>query len=285
MTLLSVFLLVVVLICIFIALTSYFLYWYEHEPRLDSLFSSRKEALHAVWLGFLTALKALFFTVSIFLYGTVSQCCWRKRPKQPTSADSPIIMIHGLFHNSSAWVLYRHWFKMIGLTNCAAFYYSSGDNFDEVSRKLNAYMEEFFQKYPEASPILIGHSLGGLLIRNWLANSHHANKVAGVITLGTPMLGSKLATFSVRPLGQQLKFKSKLIQQIEKSEQERGAINLPCFAMYSPVDNMVLPQESVSTPPEGWNVIRTKPVSHIAMLSDKSIALQVGETAKQLFAK
>lgn len=282
MTLLLLFLFIILLSCSLVAVTTYVLYWYEHEPRINTLFSSRKEALHAVGHGILTAHRALLLSVSIYLYGTMAQCCRWRLPKLPDHADRPIIMIHGLFHNSSAWVLYRHWFKKLGLTNCASFFYSSGKDFDAVSHRLELYMEEFFKKYPDAKPVLVGHSLGGLLIRNWLASSSHAHKIAGAVTLGAPMQGSRLATFSIRPLGQQLRFNGKLVQQIKMQEQEMDAISVPRYALYSPVDNMVLPQESIFTLPEGWTVVRTKPVSHIAMLSEKVIGMQVGEIAKQL---
>ena len=117
--------------------------------------------------------------------------------------------------------------------------------------------------------VVTTHSLGGLLIRNWVGHSEHSNKLAGVVTLGAPMLGSKLATFSVIDLGQHLGYNGPLIQKIEKTE---SIPQIPCYALYSPVDNMVLPQESVSTAPAGWEAVQTAPVSHLAMLSHKPTA-------------
>lgn len=284
MTILFTLLIVFILICLFVAIATYLLYWYEHQSRIESLFPTRNAAHLAVRCGVLSAFRAQLFCFSIYLGGTFLQY-WHKRvPRLPADAESPIIMVHGLFHNSTAWVLFRMWFRMMGLRNCASFYYSSCKSFDVVSAELDKYLMAVLKQSPDSKPVLIGHSLGGLLLRNWLASSEQADKVAGLITLGTPMLGSKLATFSVTNLGQQLDFKGELISQIEKREQARKIPAAPCYAFYSPVDNMVMPQESVSTPPKGWVVIRTKAVSHLAMLNDKTIAEQVAKTVKKLFS-
>lgn len=285
MTLLITFALLFMTTCFVVAVVTYILYWYEHQSRIENLFPSRNAALHAARRGVFSAFFAEIFSFSIYLGGTFLQY-WRKRvPKLPAEPESPIIMVHGLFHNSSAWVLFRHWFRKLGLGNCATFYYSSRKPFDVVSAELDKYLEAVLKQAPNSKPVLIGHSLGGLLLRNWLATSEQADKVAGVITLGTPMLGSKLATFSATYLGQQLDFKGKLISEIEGREAAQDLPVVPCYAFYSPVDNMVLPQESVSTPPKGWNVVKTKPVSHLAMLSSKTIAKQVAMTVKELFSK
>lgn len=271
--------------CLFIAVSTYLLYWYEHEPRIETLFPSRKDARKAVRRGIFSALCSQLFCFTIYLGGTALQYWRKKAPKAPARAEAPVIMVHGLFHNSTAWVLFRHWFKKAGIRNCATFFYSSRNDFDTISRELDSYLTMVLDKYPDSKPVLIGHSLGGLLLRNWLASSKRATEVSGLITLGTPMLGSKLATFSATHLGQQLAYHGALIQQIEALENKQKTPPVPCFALYSPVDNMVLPQESVATPPEGWNLIKTTAVSHLAMLNNKATATLVSGIVTKLFSK
>lgn len=285
MSILLLFALLFFLSCLFIAITTYLLYWYEHEPRIETLFPSRRDAQKAVRRGIFSALCSQLFCFTIYLSGTILQYWRKKTPKAPECADTPVILVHGLFHNSTAWVLFRHWFKKTGITNCATFFYSSRNDFNTISRELDTYLTMVLDKYPDSKPVLIGHSLGGLLLRNWLASSERATEVSGLITLGTPMLGSKLATFSATALGQQLAYNGTLIQQIEAREHEKKIPPVPCFALYSPVDNMVLPQESVATPPKGWTLIKTTPVSHLAMLNNKAIATLVSGIITKLFSK
>ncbi|MEZ6852914.1 alpha/beta fold hydrolase [Halodesulfovibrio aestuarii] len=285
MILLCTLLLLFILGCYVFAVVTYLLYWYEHQSRIESLFDSRENALRAVHRGVFSAFKAQIFVFSMYFGGTIVQR-WKNRNSLPLAAtEYPIIMVHGLFHNCSAWFLYRRWFKKYGLTNCATFTYSSRKAFDVVSAELTSYLETVLEQEPAIRPVLIGHSLGGLLLRDWLARSEYADRVAGVITLGAPMQGSKLATFAATSLGRQLDFKGQVIQQIEKQEQTHAAHNVPCYMFYSPVDNMVLPQNSVATPLKNWLAIKTRPVSHLAMLFDKTIANQIAETTKTIFKK
>lgn len=284
MTILFTLLFLFVLGCFVFAVITYLLYWYEHQSRIESLFDSREAAVRATRSGILSAFKALIFVIGMYPAGIFIQC-WKKRRPQSTAVGCPIIMVHGLFHNCSAWFLFRYWFRKHGLKTCSTFNYSSCKPFNVVSDELNNYLETILKQEPTIKPVLISHSLGGLFLRNWLASSEHADKIAGVITLGAPMQGSKLAIFSVTSLGQELGYRGELIKQIEKREQVHPEASIPCYMFYSPVDNMVLPQESISTPPKNWVAIKTRPVSHIAMLFDKTIANQVAETAKTLLSK
>lgn len=264
--------------CLFVAVATYMLYRYEHQSQLEEFFDSPEAATKAIHKAVFSAFKAQFFCFSIYLYGTLLQYRQKHTPQLPKRPDTPIIMVHGLFHNSSAWLLYKRWLARYGLTNTASFYYSSFKSFEEISQELDAYMKQFFSRYPTAKPVLVGHSMGGLLLRNWLSTASQAKQTAGVVTLGAPMHGSKLAIFSALSLGRKLEFNGALIKQIEQQEQTAHPLDIPCHAFFSPLDNMVLPQKSVSTPPEHWHTHKTKPVSHLAMLIDKSIANNVAHT-------
>lgn len=253
----------------FVAATTYLLFWYEHQSRLDTLFSSKKEAQSAACKGFFSAVRSQLLTFILLPAGKVVQVKNNHTPHTPLQKKHPVIMVHGLFHNCSAWFFYKHWLKQAGFPDSTSFFYSSAKPFETVAQELDAYLDNLFKKHPDVKPILLGHSLGGLLIRNWIGHSEHSRKVAGVITLGAPMLGSKLATFSVIALGQQLGYNGALIRQIQETE---SIPQIPCYAIYSPVDNMVLPQHSVSTAPAGWQAVQTAPISHLAMLSHKPTA-------------
>ena len=256
------------------SIVSYLLYWYEHQSSFETIFASKKEAAAATQAGIATGAASQALAFTLLPYGALRQIAEKNTPKFPTADPTPVIFVHGLFHNSSAWILYKRWFSQHGYTNCSEFYYSSSKPFAQIASELDAYLNNFFEQHPDARPVLIGHSLGGLLLRNWIGHTHHNTKPLGVITLGAPMHGSRLATFSFKELGKTLDYRGELIRSIENEEKQP---QVPCFALYSPVDNMVLPQSSVASPPKGWDSIRTKPVSHIAMLSSKEIARQVVE--------
>ncbi|MCG8530294.1 MAG: alpha/beta fold hydrolase [Desulfovibrionales bacterium] len=262
-----------ILLCgVVFSVASYMLYWYEHQSTFHTIFPSSKQAAAATRSGIISGAIGQSIALTLLPFGALRQLAEKNTPQVPAPAPTPIIFIHGLFHNSSAWALYKHWFKQHGYANCAAFYYSSTHSFDTIAAQLETYLQTFFDQYPDTTPILIGHSLGGLLLRNWVNTTQYAARPRAVITLGAPMHGSKLATFSLRQLGKTLDYNGNLIQSITQHDQPPSS---PCFALYSPVDNMVLPQKSVATPPRHWKPVQTKAVSHIAMLSSKSVAEQI----------
>ena len=70
-----------------------------------------------------------------------------------------------------------------------------------------------------------------------------------------------------------------VIEELEKGEAEPGA---PCVALYSPVDNMVLPNHALQATGAGWIHQETSPISHVAMLYHRQTAELVVEYLKSM---
>ena len=68
-------------------------------------------------------------------------------------------------------------------------------------------------------------------------------------------------------------------EELEKGEAEPGA---PCVALYSPVDNMVLPNHALQATGAGWIHQETSPISHVAMLYHRQTAELVVEYLKSM---
>jgi len=111
-------------------------------------------------------------------------------------------------------------------------------------------------------PILIGHSLGGLVARKWLAELNGNNRVRGIITLGAPHGGSKTAVFGPGDLARSIRPGGSLVASLKKLPPLPG---LPCVSLVSPGDNDVLPPSSL-IPPEGWKLCLTPALPHFVML-------------------
>lgn len=72
---------------------------------------------------------------------------------------------------------------------------SSGDfsNFDQLGLEVRAAVRAILNRHPNAGIVLLGHSRGGLAARDFLQKaSPERNKVVGLLTTGTPHLGSPL---------------------------------------------------------------------------------------------
>jgi triacylglycerol lipase len=201
---------------------------------------------------------------------------WPGLWRSPSSNSAPIVvLVHGLFHNPSAWALFRRWFHAHGLAT-ACFHYpswGSGD-FTRTVADLRAYVETLRAEHPERDIHLVGHSLGGLLLRAAVADlSSHPN-IKSLTTLGTPFHGSKLAPFALHSLGRFIWHESPTVQNVAAlpfPEKIQG------LALWSRADNMVLPNPALRCDLPGWKNRETADISHIAMLHSREIFREVLE--------
>lgn len=187
----------------------------------------------------------------------------------------PVILVHGLYHNASAWVLYRWWLKRAGFQNVYAFSYGSwGPSFDDLMEELDRQITHVLGLFPGQQVVLLGHSLGGLLSRAYVECTGNAPKVQAVVTLGAPHQGSKLAALGLGKLARSLLYHGPLITRLETEARE---ISIPRLAIHSPLDNMVLPNEALRACHPGWEYRESGPVSHIGMLFHKPTAKEAIE--------
>ena len=195
----------------------------------------------------------------------------------------PVLLIHGLYHNVTAWTLYRRWLMAAGFTRVYCHGYSSWHTgFGLLVDELDESVRDLVAAHPGERPLLMGHSLGGLLIRGWLADAANQQLVAGAVTLGTPHQGSTLARLGAGRLARSLTYRGALIRELEATE---APSDVPCVALYSPIDNMVVPQEGLHVTTPGWTLRASPAVSHIWMLWDRGTARLAIESLRELAAR
>ncbi len=257
---------VLALVCA-IALLTYAFFWYEaanspYRKRLQEISQGHvvRILLRSILSSVVSLLMVLFF-FPLQLWRTL----WR--PSQAPNQDfQPVFMVHGLYHNASSWVLYRWWLRKAGYTDIYCWSYSSfKGSFDQIVHDFNQWVQEIIaERHPGQQAIMIGHSLGGLIIRAHIANPEAARQVTTVVTLGTPHQGSKLAALGIGKLAQSLVYQGVLSQRLEQTAPPKDVKRL---AVVSPTDNMVLPPpDAWRSVQEGWEYLETPPLSHVALL-------------------
>lgn len=254
------------------ALFTYSFFWYEasERPRRQALRASRKSPVRLMLYGIVSAVGSIILAVVLYPLGSV-RSLWR--PKRSSATQPAVVLVHGLYHNPSAWMLMKRRLNRAGFTNVYAFGYRSFFiSFDAILKNL----KEFVGRVPAASDrptILVGHSLGGLICNTYTQDSDQGEMPSAVITLGAPWRGSKMAAFGIGGLAKSIGYGEPLFENIDR---EGAALPFRAAAIFSPADNLVLPPESL-LPPPGWQRYETAPMSHAAMLYSKEVACKVIE--------
>jgi triacylglycerol lipase len=261
-----IFFLILITVFVFFPVFTYILFWYEtansaYRKELDGISKGKTGS----WLIRGAASCILSTLVTIFTYplGFIKKL-WRPLPGSSASSP-PVILIHGLYHNASAWIRFRSTLRRAGYERVYAFNYSSfRSDFPEISRSLAQWMAGIGQDFPGEDVMLVGHSMGGLLAKAYAGREviTQGPAVRAIITLGTPFQGSKAVVLGIGRLARRLVWGGPLFQELEGRGVPSG---VSCVAFHSPVDNLVLPAASL-TPPSGWEEEWTDPVSHVAML-------------------
>ncbi|MDL2267060.1 alpha/beta fold hydrolase [Desulfovibrio sp. OttesenSCG-928-G15] len=250
-------------------------YWYETRNSPDG-------RIPAPDLGFLSALKvfgtSLLGVVLVQLTG-LFRCRAQKKPG-PISAGKqddvqPVVLIHGLFSNSGAWLALAPALAEAGYAYSTYNYKCNNTSVDDIIDGLEGHMAAVERYSGGKKPILIGHSMGGLVARRWLAHANNESRVAGLVTLATPHMGSKLAVVGKGRITASLRPQGSLTVSL------RGAkkLNIPCVGLVSPVDVMVLPAASL-VPPDDWKMRITPPCGHYPMIFSKKVIAMVLEEIK-----
>jgi pimeloyl-ACP methyl ester carboxylesterase len=221
-----------------------------------------------VLVGFASSLVSQVAVAVTYVFGFL------RRFSEPASGGGttrpPVILVHGIYHNPAAWMLFRRRLGRRGYRTVYCFgYFSFGPGFDEIADALGRTIREVSEKQHGARVILIGHSLGGLLIRVALGTPETAALVRTVVTLGTPYRGSKLAVLGLGALAANLVPGSPLLGRLPAFPDPEQT---PWLCLTSPADNMVLPVTALAPDAEGPVHRETPVVCHVGMIYHKPTA-------------
>ncbi len=253
-----------------VALMSYAFFWYEaangpHGKELATRYGGRLRRV--ITGGILSGVISTILTIALYPLGFFIRSS--EGVTASLSNEPRIILIHGLYHNSSAWTLLRRRLMAGGFHRLSTIGYSSlRQDFWRLVAKIDQHICSISDTQ-HGPIILVGHSLGGLLAKACASTGKCRGRIAGLITLGSPHQGSKLAVMGIGPLARDIVHGGPILTEIASG---LSAEPVRCFAIYSPIDNMVLPNEALKPLEPGWTCIETDPVSHVSLLYHRPTA-------------
>jgi len=219
--------------------------------------------------AFLNSVWTLWLTVVALPLGALMG--FRCKGQAAAAPFPPVILVHGLYHNPAAWFVMRRRLVRAGFADVRCFGYASfGRGFADIAAGLARLLAETGQDAPDGRVLLVGHSLGGLLIRTACVDPCVAAagcRVAGVVTLGAPHRGSTLAGMlglgalarSLAPGGASIGLTRRL-----------PVCPAPGLSLFTPTDGMVLPLSGAYLDERerraGWEERALPPMSHVGLL-------------------
>ncbi len=240
-------------------LLSYTIAWYERansRPDLiDRRFTTRGVGI-AIWL-LVEETACLLLTVLLRPFGWLQP----QLPDAGQDVHPPVILLHGLFQNRSCLFWLQHRLRSAGYQQVISINTPPWRDLETLTEGLARKVDELRIKLKVDKVILVGHSMGGIIARNYVQNRGGSAYVHGMVTLGSPHHGSKLAPFALSTMGKNLLPGSAFLLKFNGVTwpDETQAISI-----YTRYDNIVLPAESAKM--DGVQQIELDGMGHTALL-------------------
>jgi hypothetical protein len=192
-----------------------------------------------------------------------------KFKKGEVAEQTPILCVHGYLHNNSGWGYLKSRLKSAGQGPVYTISLSKNPfkSVDDYAEAVAKKVEEIKKATGRNDIILIGHSMGGLV------TSHYATQIAAgkgtqvtdVITLGSPLQGTKVANVGLGRDARQMEYRggtgngylNNLNERVEK------CTGTNFFPIRSKSDWVIIPNAAAEFKADGEHIKPTKVIPHL----------------------
>jgi pimeloyl-ACP methyl ester carboxylesterase len=187
-------------------------------------------------------------------------------PATSTQAKVPVVLVHGYMCNHRIWDDMASRLRAQGHAVFAVNLEPLFTSIDNYAPIVEAAMQALTQHTGQRQVAMVGHSMGGLAIRAWM-RVHGIDRIARVLTLGTPHAGTKLAKGSPAPNARQMMWQSAWLATLAAGESAaiRGLVRIAL----TPQDNIVCPQRAQVL--EGVTPTVFEGIGHVQMCIDADV--------------
>ena len=197
------------------------------------------------------------------------------RPSGDVSRDTPVVLVHGFGHNSSAWFLLSAALRRAGFTSIHTFNYNPfRDGVAKVADHL-AQRIALIQAVTGVDRVhVVGHSMGGIVVRWYVQELGGDETIRIAVTLATPHKGTIAAHVGRFPGAADLRPNSSVIRRLAESARPTA---VRWVAYYGDHDALVQPIGSgrLDEDAMGARNVLVPGLGHLAILMSQSVVSEI----------
>jgi pimeloyl-ACP methyl ester carboxylesterase len=183
------------------------------------------------------------------------------RESQDGDIETPVLLLHGYGLNRGSLRLLvarlrRDGWKWVHAINSQP----RSAPIPELASHLSREVERLCRVSGSSRVDIVAHSTGGVIASWYISNLDGDARVRRLVTLGSPLAGTRVSVFGYRRQAEDLRPGSEVLASLDPGR-------VPTTSLCSDRDYMVLPRASARPP--GVRVARFKHLGHIGMLFDR----------------
>jgi triacylglycerol lipase len=182
-----------------------------------------------------------------------------------------IILIHGFGRSQIDWLWFKRRFKGVSFST----FNSSPPlaSIEEITRRLAPKIKKIISKNPTAKISLVGHSMGGVVACYYKVHFDVDQKIHNLITIGSPLHGTKLAVAAAGENMRQIEPNSQFLEDL-RSKLNTQQVNI--FHIATKADNLIFPWTSPILPQtQAKNILILERESHLGMIYNLQVIQQI----------
>ena len=227
------------------------------------------------YVGYAREAVSLAQCVARYPFGFLDGSLRTGRPSGQPHLDVPVLLVHGFGHNRSGWFVLQQHLRQAGFTSVHTMNYDPfRHDVVELAEMLSDRVELIRGLTGAERVHVVGHSLGGILLRWYVQELGGDQRVATAVTVASPHRGTRLATFIPGRTGRiatELAPGSWLLRKLERSARRTS---VDWIAFYSNLDLFVQPSSSamITEPALNATNVFVKDVGHLSIMLSSQVA-------------
>jgi pimeloyl-ACP methyl ester carboxylesterase len=186
-------------------------------------------------------------------------------PHEAAHEDDVVVLVHGIFASAGVWRPMKQMLSRETGAKVASFTHAPGIGIERIAKNLASIVDRV---PPGCRVHLVGHSLGGLVVRWYVQELGGHARVTQTVSLGSPFAGTERAHPFPFLVGRELGRSSPLLARLRARAHEH---DVPHTSVVADGDVIVVPRESAVFP-RGDVVVLPRCGHNTLLFHDDSIA-------------